>query len=143
MKNRDYLEKILPHKEPMILIDDVIRYSIDEKWLMAEVSIDETSQFYDKQINGVPAIVGIEYMAQAIGCYAYYRNDEKKPKIGYLLGTKKYNIKIDKFAKNQKYIIRVEEIFLDEALASFSCFIYNKHNDIIADSTVTVYHENK
>ena len=30
MDNKDYLEKILPHKKPMILIDDVIDYSIEE-----------------------------------------------------------------------------------------------------------------
>ena len=30
MNNKEYLEKILPHKQPMILIDNVLDYSIEE-----------------------------------------------------------------------------------------------------------------
>lgn len=143
MDNKDFLEKILPHNKKMILIDDVIDYSIKEKWLTSEVTINEDSHFFDKRINGVSSIVGIEYMAQTIGCYAYYRNGKKEPKIGYLLGSKKYNNNIDKFELGKRYTIKVEEIFLDELLVSFSCFIYNSDKEVIADAIVTVYQDNR
>ena len=91
MKNRKYLAEILPHKEPMILIDDVIDYSLEKKYLKSCVTIDEDNFFYNKALKGVDSVVGIEYMAQTIGCYAYYRNNCKVPKAGYLLGTRLYN----------------------------------------------------
>ena len=87
MNNKKYLSKILPHKEPMILIDDVIDYSLERKELAACVTIDENSLFYDKELEGIDSDIGIEFMAQAIGCYAYYKNGCKVPKAGYLLGT--------------------------------------------------------
>ena len=71
MDNKDYLEKILPHKKPMILIDDVVGYNIGEGWLKSIVTINKDCTFYDEKLGGVPSVVGIEYMAQTIGCYAY------------------------------------------------------------------------
>ena len=48
------LEKILPHNHPMILIDNIKEINIDEKYLIAEVTITEDKIFFDKSINGVP-----------------------------------------------------------------------------------------
>ena len=75
MNNKKYLATILPHKEPMILIDDIVDYSLEEKWLKSCVTITKDSLFFDKDLNGIDSIIGIEYMAQTIGCYAYYRKN--------------------------------------------------------------------
>ncbi len=138
MKNKEYLAKILPHEEPMILIDDVIGYSIEEKWLKAEVTITEDCVFYDSEIEGVDSSVGIEYMAQAIGCYAFLKKNMKEPKIGFLLGTRLYNNAVDKFNLGETYTILVKEVFVAE-IFSFECFIYNEKNEEIASSTINVY----
>ena len=140
MKNKEYLAKILPHEEPMILIDDVLEYSIEEKCLKACVTITEDCMFYDKTINGVDSALGIEYMAQTIGCYAFLRKKLKKPKIGFLLGTRLYNNAIDKFELGKTYYILVKEVFVAE-IFSFECFIYNENNEEIASSTINVYQE--
>ena len=55
----EYLEKILPHKKPMILIDDIVKYSLKDNWLESIVTIREDSIFYDKNIEGISSIVGI------------------------------------------------------------------------------------
>ena len=138
MKNKEYLAKILPHEEPMILIDDILGYSIEEKWLKTCVTITEDCMFYDKTINGVDSTLGIEYMAQTIGCYAFLRKKLKKPRIGFLLGTRLYNNAIDKFELGKTYYILVKEVFVAE-IFSFECFIYNENNEEIASSTINVY----
>ncbi|MBQ3641074.1 3-hydroxylacyl-ACP dehydratase [bacterium] len=140
MKNKEYLAKILPHKEPMILIDDVLEYSIEEKWLKSCVTITEDSMFYDKDINGVDSVVGIEYMAQTIGCYAFLKNPKEKPLIGYLLGTRIYNNSAEKFEAGKTYFILVKEVFAAE-IFSFECLIYNENDEEIANATVNVYQE--
>ena len=141
MNNKSYLATILPHKEPMILIDDIIEYSLENKYLVACVTIRENELFYDKDLNGIDSAVGIEYMAQTIGCYAYFKNECKKPEIGYLLGTRLYNNAIKVFEKDKTYYIKVMEVFVAE-IYSFECFIYNEKGEEIASATVNVYREN-
>ena len=119
------LEKILPHNHPMILIDDIKEINIDEKYLIAEVTITEDKIFFDKSINGVPYLTGIEYMAQTIGCYAFYRAKREEPKLGFLLGTRSYKNNLEKFENGKTYTIKASEIYGDSELVSFECLIYN------------------
>lgn len=139
--NREYLEKILPHKGKMVLLDDVIDYDIEKRYLEAVVTIRKDSLFFDKNINGVSSLLGIEYMAQAVGCYAYYRNKLNEPKIGYLLGTRLYNNKLEKFELGKTFKIRVEENFYSNDIASFGCLIYNDENEEVASAALNVYQE--
>lgn len=140
MNNKKFLSTILPHKAPMILIDDIVDYSIEEKWLKTCVTIREDSLFYDKDIKGIDSAIGIEYMAQTIGCYAYYRRQLSEPKIGFLLGTRLYNNAIKTFELNKTYYIKVLEVFVAE-IFSFECFIYNDKNEEIASATINVYQD--
>lgn len=123
------LEKILPHNHPMILIDDIKEINIDERYLIAEVTIKEDKIFFDKSINGVPYLSGIEYMAQTIGCYAFYRAQRTEPKLGFLLGTRSYKNNIEKFENGKTYSIKVSEIYGDSELVSFDCLIYNEEEE--------------
>ncbi len=123
------LEKILPHNHPMILIDDIKEINIDERYLVAEVVISEDKIFFDKSINGVPYLSGIEYMAQTIGCYAFYRAQRTEPKLGFLLGTRSYKNNIEKFENGKTYSIKVSEIYGDTELVSFDCLIYNEEEE--------------
>lgn len=138
MNNKKYLRTVLPHEEPMILIDDITDYSEEEKWLKSCVTIREDSLFFDRQLNGIDSSAGIEYMAQTIGCYAYLRKNPDEPKIGFLLGTRLYNNNAEKFELGKTYSILVKEIFSAE-LSSFECLIYNDNNEEIASATVNVY----
>ena len=140
MNNKKYLATILPHKEPMILIDDVVEYSVEKKCLKTCVTIDENSLFFDKELNGIDSIIGIEYMAQTIGCYAYLRQELSKPNIGFLLGTRLYNNAVKVFELGKTYYILVKEFFAAE-IYSFECFIYNENNNEIASATVNVYQD--
>ena len=140
MDNKDYLEKILPHKKPMILIDDVVGYNIGEGWLKSIVTINKDCTFYDEKLGGVPSVVGIEYMAQTIGCYAYYKAKVEKPLVGFLLGTRLYNNKNEIFKENETLEILVKEVFSGNDIVSFDCFIYNQDEEV-ASATVNVYQE--
>ena len=140
MNNKKYLATILPHKEPMILIDDILGYSIEEKWIKTCVTIREDSLFYDKDLQGIDSVIGIEYMAQTIGCYAFFRKKLKEPQIGFLLGTRLYNNAVKKFDLGKTYYILVKEVFVAE-IYSFECFIYNDKNEEIASATINVYQD--
>ena len=141
MKNKKKLETVLPHKESMLLIDDIVDYSLDENWLKSKVTIKESNLFYDKDLKGIDTAVGIEYMAQTIGCYAFYKGKQKEPKIGFLLGTRLYNNATPVFELGKTYYILVKEYFSAE-IFSFECFIYNENDDEIASATINVIQDN-
>lgn len=140
MNNKKYLATILPHEEPMILIDDIIDYSTDEKWLKSVVTIRKDSLFFDKTLNGIDSVIGIEYMAQTIGCYAFFRKQLSEPKIGFLLGTRLYNNSIKTFEMGKTYYILVKEVFVAD-IYSFECFIYNEEDQEVASATINVYQD--
>ncbi len=132
------LEKILPHDYPMILIDELLEVDTNKNTVCALVKITEDKILYDKTLNGISPLAGIEFMAQTAGCFAYYKNNLTSPKIGYLLGSRQYVCNIEKFEKDKTYIIKANQVFSDNELVSFDCFIYN--DDIeCAKATVNVF----
>jgi len=134
MSNYD-LSKILPHNPPMILIDDILNYDLTQKTLTAIVKITEDKLFFDKSKNGISSLVGIEFMAQTIGCYAYC----KPPKLGFLLGSRLFNNALDVFKNGENYKIKVNEIFTDNQIVVFDCIMYDMHGEEIASATINVY----
>ena len=133
------LEKILPHNHPMILIDDIIEYSLALKTLTATVTIREDKMFYDRTIDGMTSLAGIEFMSQTIGCYAYFKNECRPPKIGFLLGARLYNNALSVFKKDKTFTIKVREAFTDNQISAFDCIIYNETDEEVASATVNVY----
>lgn len=57
------LSKILPHDKPMILIDELLEVSLESHYAKASVTINEDKIFFNKEINGISPLAGIEFMA--------------------------------------------------------------------------------
>lgn len=95
MKAEFSVAELVPHSDKMSLLDNIVEYGDD--WLSAEVYITADSMFADE--NGVPAWIGMEYMAQAISAYAGLQERRKGglPKLGFLLGSRKYICSTDYF----------------------------------------------
>lgn len=131
------LAKILPHDKPMILIDELLEVNLEKQCAKASVTISEDKIFFDKNINGISPLAGIEFMAQTIGCYAYYKAGERIPKIGFLLGTRFYENNLEKFENGKTYTITAKEIYSADELVSFECLIYN--DGIKAKATINAF----
>ena len=133
------LSKVLPHKNPMILLDDIIEVDLENKFVKTNFYVDNKKKFYNKTLKGIPSICGIEFMAQTIGCYAFYSKKEKEPRIGFLLGSRLYNNSIDLFKENETYTVKAVEAYYDNDISAFDCFIYDKLEEEVASATINVY----
>lgn len=134
----------LPHSEPMVLIDKLIDVDMKKQIVKTSVTIHKDKIFFDKDINGVSSLVGIEFMAQTIGCYAFYKAKMSIPKIGFLLGARLYENSLEKFENGKTYIITAREVYGDSELVSFECLIYNEGEDgdeskYIAKATINAF----
>ena len=131
------IRSLVPHAGPMVLLDRVI--SADEESLCAEITIRSDSLFCTTE--GVGAWVGLEYMAQAIGAYAgfiaYLRGEAVK--IGFLLGTRRFECNRPFFSVGTHLQIHVKRVFQSaNGMGSFECRIEDG-GDQLASATLTVY----
>ena len=127
--NSNLAASCLPHSAPMVLIDEVLNVDMENQIVKTSVKIHDNKIFFNKEINGISPLVGIEFMAQTIGCYAYFKAGKTIPKIGFLLGTRQYENKLEKFENGKTYILTAREIYGDNELVSFECLIYNEGED--------------
>lgn len=71
------LSKILPHDKPMILIDELLEVSLESHYAKVSVTINEDKIFFNKEINGISPLAGIEFMAQTIGVLRLFQSRRK------------------------------------------------------------------
>ncbi len=133
----DDIDSVLPHRDSMRLIDRVIAWQAEA--IVVEVDVPASGLFATAQ--GVPAWVGVEYMAQAIaawaGCRA--RQEGREPSIGFLLGTRRYTAHQPFFTPGD--CLRVEaqcELMGENGLGMFACRILAGETEL-AVANVSVF----
>jgi len=127
---------LVPHSGKMSLLDEIIDFG--EDWLHAKVNITADSMFVEKQ--GVPALVGIEYLAQAVAAYAglQEQKDGRKPKLGFLLGVRKYLCSTDYFSIGDILTLQVKlEMQAENGLNVFQCLLIS--DEIEASARLNVF----
>ncbi len=120
------LEELLPQAHPMILLSGYTPPSPDSDVVDAWVDVSAESPFFEAELDGVPACVAAEYMAQTMAlCTGLYRARRNlPPKVGFLLGSRRLTLNLKHFAAGSRYRVRVAPTFSDEEFGSFACTIF-------------------
>ena len=131
------IEQVIPHRGTMLLVDRLLDWSDDT--VAVELRVPAESPFHVD--GGVPAWVGVEYMAQAVACWAgcQAREQDRPPPIGFLLGTRRYDCAVPVFASGS--LLRVEarrELLGENGLGVFACRIVAGDEEI-ATANVSVF----
>lgn len=121
---------LVPHGPEMTVIDRILTYSPERT--VAAVEITRRSLFFAG--TGVPAWVGIEYMAQTIGLYAgiHARRAGEPIRLGFLLGSRRYESNVPGFPFGAVLTVRAEKVMQDERLSVFNCVIEGGHVKVSA-----------
>lgn len=118
------LDVLLPHRAPMVLLDEVVDYGDD--FALARVSIRPASPFFDRAARGVPAWVGIEYMAQTMAIWAADQQLRagKPVNVAFLLGARRYRSNVPFFADGSVLSVRSDTVYNDRNnVGAFACRI--------------------
>jgi predicted hotdog family 3-hydroxylacyl-ACP dehydratase len=110
----------VPHRGALNLLDTVER--CDDLSIVARVRVPASALF--SGADGVPAWVGIEYMAQAVAAWsgARARAGGGSPKIGYLLGSRRYEAAVPAFeAGTELQVFAQCELMGENGLGMFDC----------------------
>lgn len=132
------LEILLPHRAPMVLLTRVVDYG--EHFAQAVVHITEQSLFFDTALSGVPAWIGVEYMAQTIGIWAGHqqRLRDKPVQAGFLLGSRSYSCNTAVFPKGCTLQLSAKPVYTDDSgLGAFDCEI--RCDDILATAQIKAF----
>ena len=139
---KDNIEKLIPHRGKMLLIDRITAWSDTD--ICCESDIKESNLFYDEVCGGLPAYVGFEIMAQAAAAQsrllAYKRGEKLESKFGMILSVKKMTSEKDFLPLNSTIVTKVSQDDVEGGLYTFSGEIFVKNNDSlekIMDATLT------
>jgi predicted hotdog family 3-hydroxylacyl-ACP dehydratase len=111
------IASLLPHRPPMILLDEVVAW--DGTTLVAALTVRPETLFLEA--DGVPAHIGIEYMAQACGAFAGAQalDAGRGVRIGFLLGTRRYVVHRPRYTLGERLTVTASLVYADEAMANF------------------------
>lgn len=115
------LTALLPHTAPMILLDRAEAFSATCAVAIAEIRPGHPLG----GINGVPAHVGIEFMAQTCGMHvgALAHTAGEPVRVGFLLGSRDYRCEIAEFPYGCDLRIEVETVFSEGGMGVYACRI--------------------
>lgn len=134
------LYELLPHRPPMLLINEVVEVAADKS--SAVVFVDEQVPFYVKGC-GVPAWVGVEYMGQTAALMAGFQLQQGlvEPHLGVLLGTRRYQAYQPYFQDGLSLLIECSEVALvGDNLATFDCRISSQSStETLAEGKLSVF----
>ncbi len=146
------LDDLILHRDPMSLLDRV--HAVEDDGLVATVEIREDIPFFVVG-DGVPAWIGMEYMAQAVAALAGIRARRAGRPIpfGLLIGCRHFVAYVAAFAVATRLAVEVRELVSDsDGLGAFACTIYAVSSgdadedgnlvrgaEVLVESQLTVY----
>ncbi|EQD52829.1 3-hydroxylacyl-(acyl carrier protein) dehydratase, predicted [mine drainage metagenome] len=133
------LAELLPLAGRAILLDKIVTEGAKGVTTLARITSEHP--FYSVELGGVPSWVGIELMAQTIGLHAglVAQREHRLPRVGYLLGTRRYVPAVPFFQEDTELVIAAEKLYSDAAgLGAYACIIESS-GKLLVNATVIVY----
>lgn len=129
---------LLPHGPQAVLLEEVLDWNDDIVSTALTVHADDR---YFQPGLGVPAHLGIEWMAQTAGVFAGLEAKAagQAVRIGFLLGTRHYRAAQSWFAAGQRLMVSAKLVFREQGMAVFDCRILKSDGEEAATARLTVY----
>lgn len=138
--NYETLDKYLPHKSPMILLDRVME--VTEEYSICEAIVDHHGVLapFLTEVGNLPSWYFVELMAQTIGVWNGVRlhHVKQQPNIALLLGVRGFNTYVDEAKLNDVLHVKADLTLFDDTICSFRCCVM-RNQEVIAQANLVVY----
>ena len=117
------IEALLPHTGGMILLDAMTE--AEEERIVCRRTVRPGGLFEDADGN-LPAWCGAELMAQCVAAWSGWqaKREQRPVRLGFLLGTRRYQCDVDAFPAGSELVIEAVRCFHDDdGMAMFACRI--------------------
>lgn len=132
------LDELVAHRAPMRFIHRAI--SINDGEAVVETIVGPDNPLFIPG-RGLPAYAGLEMMAQTIAVIDGMKQklEGLPPKIGFLLGCRRYSVDRVAFEENLRLKITATMVFSDGEMFAFECRIDGADGAAIAQANMNVY----
>jgi predicted hotdog family 3-hydroxylacyl-ACP dehydratase len=113
------IEDYLPHRPPMLLIDELVE--VTDIKAVVRTTIKPDCVFARDGIVHPAAM--IEFMAQCCAILIGARPSGKGPRLGFIISCREVNLMVDSFSVGDKLELTAGKVHGQEALAVFSCTV--------------------
>ncbi|MEX2497155.1 MAG: hypothetical protein WD448_13755 [Woeseia sp.] len=130
------------HRAPMLLLGRLVESGSEVT--VCEWRVGETDAFLSPG-RGVPAYIGVEYMAQCVAVHAGVRARARNfgPPLGFLLGTRHYRAAVEYFELGLTHRVTCRELVSDDnGMGSYECSIL-LGDEIVAEGRLAVLQKEK
>lgn len=117
------------HRDPLLLLDTLVE--CEGETTVCEWCVDPDDSFVEPG-KGVPAYVGVEFMAQCVAVHAGVRARAEGfgPPLGFLLGTRHFTASLTHFEVAETYRATCRELIRDSSgMGSYECSVV--HGDTV------------
>ncbi len=136
------VRELITHSGDKVLLDQVLGY--DAEKLQAEATVKADSVYLKS--GSEPAWIGLEYMAQAVAAFAGIRARQAsgQPRVGMLIGTRRYSVQVANFPVGLRLLIDTQVLLEDDnGLCVFQCAITDQASgSVIAECNLNAYQPN-
>ena len=133
------ISQLVPHAKPLLLLDKLVSTSNDS--IRCELIVRDDGLFDSD--GRVPALTGIEYMAQTVAAFAGLKAHKigLPPKLGFLLGTRKFTTNVASFSCGDRLTVTVTEALQSaNGMGAFKCTV--EGSEVLQTATLAVYQPN-
>ena len=127
------IEDLLPHRPPMVLLDEVLSVDENERSLVASATIRPEWRWNWS---------AIELMAQAAaslaGVFDRVSGSVSPARPGFLLGTRRIKFAIPELEVGRRYMVTAKDVFSDAESASFECTVRDGDN-VVASAVLNAF----
>ncbi len=124
LKPKDYL----PHKSPMLLIDEVVNIHETGALVRSYVSDKGVLAPFLNEDGSLDGFYALELFSQAVGIWSGYQTllrHESIPPLGMILSARDIKVKDNTFKAHDCLYILVRKILCDEKIVCFDGRIFN------------------
>lgn len=133
------VSELLPHRPPMIVIDEVV--AAGNGWVETRTRVTAEHVLFDTNARELPGWALIELMAQTAAVFGGLPDhaEQRAIRIGYLLGTRRFELFKRGVSENAVLHVRAVREFHDpDGMGAFDCTV-SHGGDTVAEARLNVY----
>lgn len=129
----------IPHRPPMQLIETIDSFT--DMQVRTITHITPEAGFYDAEAGGVPAWVGLEYMAQTAAVWIGLDDESHGRAIepAFLVSSRHFAAHMPVFSNGERLIIEVNVQLMESDVVAFNGNICGRDGTLYAEALFTAY----
>lgn len=135
------LEELIPHSEPMVLLDRMTQW--EDGYAVCEVTLTSRSKFVEA--GAVDAMVSIEYMAQTVAACLGYEAYQvgQGVRMGMIIASRHFTLDEQAMPVGSHLRVEAKRLRGNELLSHFDCIVEHHDGRRVASAQLTLYHAEK